>query len=198
LVLGFSINDGDPQQSMVTSLIYTFTNPTQVEPGAFVLLRNGKPTPIEMTITPQPDGTTYVITFSGPGVIAGSVPDGNYTLITLPGKVNVLSGPPLTEDDINTFTRLFGDVNDDSVVDAADKALLKQAETDPGSPYAAYFEYDGNGVLDKKDIAQFDKRYGEHLTPPSRPPATFPGKKVRHPAAVLHKSVTARSSGARA
>jgi hypothetical protein len=121
-VAGFTVNDGSPQQSMVTSLIYTFAAPTQVEPGAFKLLRNGKPTSIRMTIAPQPDGTTYLITFHGPGVVHGSVPNGEYTLITLYGKVNVLSGPPLTENDVNTFNRLLGDLNGDGKVNGADKA----------------------------------------------------------------------------
>ena len=49
-------------------------------------------------------------------------------------------GPPLTQDDINTFVRLFGEVNGDGVVNAVDKALLLQVETDPSSPDAAYFE----------------------------------------------------------
>ena len=49
-------------------------------------------------------------------------------------------GPPLTQDDINTFVSLFGEVDGDGVVNAADKALLLQAETDPNSPDAAYFE----------------------------------------------------------
>ena len=53
---------------------------------------------------------TYIITFSGPGVIGGSAPDGNYTLITLHNKVKGVSGPPMTANDVNTFVRLFGDV----------------------------------------------------------------------------------------
>lgn len=74
-----------------------------------MLLRNGKPSDINLVVTPLADGMTYIITFSGPGVIGGSVPDGSYTLITLHDKVHVLSGPPLTQNDVNTFVRLFGD-----------------------------------------------------------------------------------------
>ena len=57
--------------------------------GRFELLRNGKPSHVKLNITPQPDGQTYMITFGGPGVIGGSLPDGNYTLITLANKVHV-------------------------------------------------------------------------------------------------------------
>ncbi len=179
-VSGFTVNDGNPQQSMVTSLTYTFNNPTQVEPGAFELLRNGKPSKINLKVTPQPDGQTYLITFSGPGVVGGSVPDGHYTLITLADKVNVLSGPPMTANDVNTFVRLFGDVEGDGKLNAFDLALLKQAEDNPNSPETAYFEYDGKPGIDKTDIAQFDKRYKGKVDPPRRAPAKFAGRTVHH------------------
>jgi hypothetical protein len=191
-VAGFTVNDGDTQQSMVTHLVYTFAAPTQVDPGAFVLLRNGKPTPIQLIVTPQPDLTTYIITFSGPGVINGSVPDGSYTLYTLHTKVSVISGPPLAQDDVNTFVRLFGDVNGDGVVNGADKAVLKQAESDPPSTYVADFDYNGTGSIDNKDVAQFTRRLGERLKPPARPPASFPGDKARHTARLHHPSATAQ------
>jgi hypothetical protein len=179
-VSGFTVNDGNPQQSMVQRLTYTFPNPTQVEPGAFELLRDGKPSNVTLIVTPQPDGMTYLITFSGPGVVGGSLPDGNYTLITRHDSVNVLSGPPMTEDDLNTFVRIFGDVDGDGVVNAADKALLKQAEADPNSPDAAYFDYDGKSGIDKQDIAEFNKRYKGRMDPPKKAPAKFPGRTVRH------------------
>jgi Dockerin type I domain len=184
-VSGFTVNDGSPQQSMVKSLTYTFNNPTEVEPGAFELLRNGKPSNINLVVTPLADRMTYLITFSGPGLIGGSVPDGSYTLITLHNKVKVLSGPPMTANDVNTFVRLFGDVNGDGVVNALDKAYLKEAEANPASPYAADFEYDGKPVIDKTDIAQFDKRYKGSMDPPKKAPAKFPGRTVyRHLAAL--------------
>ena len=69
------------------------------------------PAKFHLIIAPQPDGMTYLITFSGPGVIGGSLPDGHYTLITLYKKVNVLSGPPLTSNDVNTFVSRSGDVH---------------------------------------------------------------------------------------
>ncbi len=176
---GFTVNDGSPQESMVRSLTYVFPSPTEAGASAFVLLRNGKPSNIDLQVTPLSDEMTYLITFSGDGVIGGSVPDGHYTLITLYTKVRVLSGPPITANDVNTFVRLFGDLSGDGVVNAADKALLLQAEANPASPYAADFEYDGKNVIDKTDIAQFDKRFKGRMDPPRKAPAKFPGRNVR-------------------
>jgi hypothetical protein len=59
---------------MVKSLTYTFNNPTHVDPGALDLLRNGKPSRIELQVTPLSDGMTHLIRYSGPGVVGGSVP----------------------------------------------------------------------------------------------------------------------------
>jgi PKD domain len=195
-VSGFTVNDGSPQQSMVKSLTYTFPSPTAIEPGAFVLLRNGRPSDVQMVITPLSDGMTYIITFKGPGVIGGSLPDGRYTLITLYKKVKVLSGPPMTENDVNTFVRLFGDADGDGVVNAADKALLEQAEADPSSPYTPDFEYDGKPGIDKEDISQFDKRYKGKLDPPKKAPPKFAGRKVHHQALVVPATSHANRSGA--
>ena len=102
-VSGFTVNDGNPAPSPVKRLIYTFNNPTLIKKGAFELLRDGSPSNVRLGIAPQPDGQTYLITFSGLGVIGGSLPDGHYTLITLYKKVRVLSGPRLTANDVNTF-----------------------------------------------------------------------------------------------
>jgi hypothetical protein len=182
-VSGFTVNDGNPQQSMVKSLTYTFDNPTEIEPGAFELLHDGRRMPVHLNIAPQPGEQTYIIIFSGPGVIAGSLPDGNYTLMTLANKVHVMSGPPMASNDVNTFVRLFGDVRGLGVVTAADQALLKQVEGDPTSPDAAYFEYDGKPGIDETDIAEFDQRHKGKIDPPKRAPAKFRGRTIRHQSA---------------
>ena len=57
------------------------------------------------------------------------------------------------------------------MVTAADKATAEQAEADPSSKDAAYFDYDGKPGIDKTDIAEFDKRYKEKIDPPRRAPA---------------------------
>ena len=107
-VSGFTVNDGSPGPQPVTRLTYTFNNPSLIDPGAFVLYRNGERSKIHMIIAPQPDGQTYLITFRGPGVIDGGLPDGHYRLVTLRKKVKVLSGPRMTANDVNTFNSRAG------------------------------------------------------------------------------------------
>ena len=85
----------------------------------------------------------------------------------------------MTANDVNTFVRLFGDAEGTGTVNAADAALLQQAEQDPASPYAPDFEYDGKDVIDKTDIAQFDKRYKGRLDPPKKAPPKFLVRTVR-------------------
>jgi hypothetical protein len=188
-VSGFTVNDGSPQRSRVRSLTYTFARPTQIEPGTFKLLQNGKPTKVGLIVTPFSDGMTYVITFIGPGVAGGSVPDGKYTLITSHDKVRVLSGPPMTTDDVNTFFRLFGDVTGDGVVNAVDKALLALAQANPALSYATAFNYDGKPVISQSDIAQFDKRY----TGPAILPAKLPGRNRKQPRPAFFRHTSAAS-----
>ena len=89
---------------------------------------------------------------------------------------------------MNTFDRLFGDVNGDGVVNSLDKADLLEAEANPASPYVPDFKYDGRPGIDKTDIAQFNKRYKGPSDPPKKAPAKFPGRKARHQVAAHRPS----------
>ena len=103
-VSGFTVNDGSPGPQAGQEPDLHVQQPVRIDPGAFVLYRNGERSKIHMIIAPQADKQTYLITFRGPGVIDGALPDGHYKLITLHKKVKVLSGPRMTADDINTFS----------------------------------------------------------------------------------------------
>jgi hypothetical protein len=111
-VSGFTVNAGSPQQSVVRRLTYTFANPTRVEQGAFKLLRDGRPSHIQLVLDEQPDRQTFRITFSGPGIKHGALPDGSYTLVTLHKKVTELFGRPMTANDFNTFISRSSDARD--------------------------------------------------------------------------------------
>jgi hypothetical protein len=179
---------------MLTNSSATIRTPSEVEKTS------GRPSPVKSSkmLPPASRSLIYLITFSGPGVIGGSVPDGNYTLITLANKVNVLSGPPLTANDVNAFVRLFGDINGDGVVNALDKAYLLQAEANAASPLAPDFEYDGKAGIDKTDIAQFDRRYKAKLDPPKKAPTKFAGRRVHDLGAAPRARPPIRAAGATA
>ena len=93
-------------------------------------------------------------------------------------EVHVLSGPPITSNDVNTFDRLFGDVNGDGVVNSLDKADLLEAEANPASPYVPDFSVRRPAGIDKTDIAKFNKRYKGPSDPPKKAPAKFPRRKA--------------------
>ena len=92
---------------------------------------------------------TATLNFSGAGVVAGSLPDGLYTLNVLVNGVTNTTYP---------FHRLFGDANGDRTVDSADFSAFGNAfgRNIPNSPY----DYDGNGLIDGLDFAQFGNRFG--------------------------------------
>jgi PKD domain len=137
-VTGFTVNGDGTRPSPVTSLTYTFNNPTAIEPGAFVLRRDGHHTSIKMAIAPEADGMTYLISFSGPEVVDGSLPEGKYTLITLHKKVTVLSGPKMTRNDINTFVSRPDDGHGDKK-DGGSSRKPSEGRLDPPSRAPAKF-----------------------------------------------------------
>ncbi len=148
-VAGFSVDDGGPQGTMVESLIYTFASPTDVEPGAFELFQGGKASRDKLVIAPQPGGATYVMTFTGPGVAGGLLPEGDYTLITLHKKVKVLSGPPMTQNDINHFVSRSGDAHRGNKVSGA-SSKGSGGQVDP--PKRAPAKFRGRTVLHQSAV----------------------------------------------
>ena len=69
-------------------------------------------------------------------MIGGSLPDGHYTLITLHKKVKVLSGPPMTANDVNTFVSRTGHVHggkkDHGTTSKRSKGQMDPPEEGPG------------------------------------------------------------------
>jgi hypothetical protein len=163
-VAGFTVNDGSAQPSPVTKLIYTFSNPSRFDAGAFELLRDGKPSHVHLNFAAQPDGQTYVITFSGPGVIDGALPEGQYKLITLQKKVHVLSGPRMTANDVNTFASVSGGIHGTKK-----------------DPHASRKQHHGRKEAPRKAPAKFRGRTVHH----SQPSVVRPSASLQHPARAL-------------
>jgi hypothetical protein len=170
------INDGRPQRSRVTRLTVTFSREVTLEPGAFELVAPGRPRPaIDLIVaTSLVDGKTVaVLTFRGPGVVVGSLPDGNYKLIVHAGRVHDAHGQALDGDGNgvaggdrrDAFHRLFGDGDGDRDVDFRDLAgfLSTLGKEEGDTEFLAHFDHDGDEDVDWRDLWAFAARFGRHL-----------------------------------
>jgi hypothetical protein len=156
------------QRSMVNDIVYTFSEPVNiaspaVDPNVFTVAVASSWTGTAPTLSwasvAGTSDTEWAVTFSGNGVTGGSIADGAYTItVTDPGSIAAESdGTTLTLADsgvggaTQSFYRLFGDINGDGIVNAADAAKFKQALT----TYNAAFDYNQDGIVNAFDSAQF-------------------------------------------
>jgi len=111
--------------------------------------------------------TIATLTFSGAGIIGGSLADGDYTLRTL-DSISDSAGNSLDGDKdgnaggdaVDDFFRLFGDVNGDRAVNIVDFFQFRNAFS---GNYNAAFDFNGDGVINIIDFFQFRSRFGTSL-----------------------------------
>jgi hypothetical protein len=144
------------QRSMVNSLVYTFSEAVTLGANAFVIVvHNGQTGTIPtLNYTSSDGGITWIVTFSGNGVVGNSIANGVYdiTLSTDPTVVSSVNHPGApVQAQTNTFYRLFGDINGDHVVNAADNLQFRTAL----SVYNAIFDYNGDGAVNAADNLKF-------------------------------------------
>jgi hypothetical protein len=165
------VNDGSAQRSMVTSFTVTFSTVVTLDPGAFELVRQEGGV-IQLTVSQAvvDDHSVDTLTFSGAGVLGGSLADGHYTLTIHGDRVHDGFGQALDgagmgvagSDAVATFFRLFGDSDGDGHVGLDDLrsfvSTLGKRAGDPG--YLGYFDYDGDGRVDLGDLFQLLRRWG--------------------------------------
>src|SRR5262249_43537256 len=98
-VEGVVVNDGSAQRSLVTGLTVTFTGLVALDAGAFELRRqDGSPVELAVTTTQANGRTVALLSFSGAGLIGGSLADGNYTLAVRGGLIRDAFGRDLDGD----------------------------------------------------------------------------------------------------
>jgi hypothetical protein len=115
------VNDGSVQRSLVTSLTVTFSTTVNLDDGALEVQRqDGSDVGINITTSVVKGQTVAVITFTGPDIVAGSLPDGSYTLIVHSGLVHDGLGQSLQQDASLSFFRLLGDIDGDGDLDDDD------------------------------------------------------------------------------
>jgi Beta-propeller repeat len=161
------------QRSMVNDIVYTFSQPVSilapsVDPNVFTVAVaagwTGTQPTLNWTSVAGSGDTQWAITFTGNGVTGGSIADGAYTItVSDPGSITAESnGQALSLASsgiggaMQSFYRLFGDINGDRVVNAADNTKFKQAMM----TYNAAFDYNQDGIVNAVDNMRFKNNTG--------------------------------------
>jgi hypothetical protein len=156
------------QRSMVDDIVYTFSEPVNIldpgtDPNVFTVTVAAGWTGTVPTLSWAPvvgsNNTQWAVTFSGNGVTGGSIANGAYAItVTDPASIMAVSdGQTLSLDAsgiggaTQSFYRLYGDINGDEVVNAADNLKFKQALT----TYNAAFDYSDDGTVNASDNLKF-------------------------------------------
>ncbi len=166
------VNDGSAQRSMIDSITVNFDGAAILDPGAIELRRqDGSLVDAQVSISLVSGKTVAVLTFAGTEFVGGSLADGSYTLTVRADRVHDRWGRELDGDAngaaggdrVDTFFRLFGDVNGDGVVDQQDRQLFRSAfKTKAGETgYLWYLDFDGDGRIGGLDNGQFNRRFGQ-------------------------------------
>jgi hypothetical protein len=165
------VNDGSEQRSMVNSLTITFDRVVTLDPGAFELRsEDGSAVVLNVASSVLAGRTVVVLTFSGTGIVGGSLADGDYSLTIRGDHIRDEVGRELDADGdgnggderMEAFSRLYGDADGDGAVDGEDRdrfrAAFKTTSIDIG--YLWYLDFDGDGDIDGHDNGQFNRRFG--------------------------------------
>jgi hypothetical protein len=168
------VNDGAAQRSMVNSLTITFDGPVTFDYGAFEVRRqDGQLIDLNLVTSLVNGRTVVVLTFTGSGVLGGSLADGNYTLTIWSDRVHDAQGRSLDGDSDGTaggdhtdnFFRLYGDSDGDRDVDARDLgrflSTLGRQEGDAG--FLWYMDLNDDDRVGLVDLFAFVHRLGTNL-----------------------------------
>jgi xyloglucan-specific exo-beta-1,4-glucanase len=171
-VSSFQINDGNAQRSMIDSLTLTFNEAVNLGDGAITLnllsQNGGSPTPMSFSLNSSDGGTTWVLTFTDPSYIGGSLPDGAYQLtVSASGVSGVNGGLNMASDQSYEFIRLYGDFDGNGAVNSLDFGTFAAAFGHSTNSSDWYLDYDGNGVVNSVDFGSFASNFGHSISTPS-------------------------------
>jgi Protein of unknown function (DUF642) len=156
------------QRSMVNDIVYTFSEAVNIvspgtDPNVFTVAIAAGWTGTVPTLSWTPvsgsGNTEWAVTFSGGSVSGGSIANGAYTItVNNPSEITAVSDSQALSlagsgigSATQSFYRLFGDINGDKFVNAADNAKFKAALT----TYNAAFDYTQDGFVNASDNAHF-------------------------------------------
>jgi hypothetical protein len=182
-----------PQRSMVTNVVYVFSEPVNTLTASDFTLGlqsgvsvNGGPgqtvgntTGVNLTVSnPSLDGMTWVVGFSGTGITAGSLTNGVYTMLANTSLITsqANSSQSAQARSTDTFARMFGSVAGEVTVSNSTTVTVKAANANacqaeigllPGAPtYEAYFDASGAGTrsINASDLSKVEADIGETYT----------------------------------
>jgi hypothetical protein len=199
VVSNFQVNDGSAQRSMVDSLTVTFNEAVTLTAGDITLnllsQTGGASTPVNFTLTPQSGAaTTWILTFTDPSDIGGSLPDGAYELSVAAAGVTSGQGLNMSTTQNFTFWRLYGDYFGLGTVSGDDFSELVALIGQQTNSTNWYVDYDGDGVISGNDFSAFVGRLGHSISVPSLPsvvllsatvPMTTPSSAGTHQASAV-------------
>jgi len=168
-VSAFQVNDGNPQRSMVNSLTVTFNQPVTLGGGAIVLnqlLTGGGTIPMSFSLNSPNGGTTWVLTFTDPMYIAGSLPNGAYALAITGSAVSNSLGQTMAGTTTESFWRFYGDFLGTGKVDASDFSIFAPLFGLNTTPADWYVDYNGDGKIDASDFSAFAPNFGLQVVIP--------------------------------
>ncbi len=152
------------QRSRVNSVVLHFSRAVTLDAGAVSIAVHAGATGTVPTVgfNSADGGLTYVVTFSGAGVVAGSIADGRYDLTVDHTLVHDSANQSLAADLVLGFFRLFGDANGDGTVNTADQIAFRTAfgRSTGDAAYRAYLDYNADGTVNTFDQLQFRLRFG--------------------------------------
>ncbi len=171
-VASVRIDDGSGQRSMIRNLQVTFDaimNYAGLPGNAYALSGPGGPYSLVVGATDNSSGRSVVsMTFSGPGVLNTSLPDGDFTFMVLgnqlsdnlaqnlDGDANGTTGGDYSE----AIHRLFGDANGDRTVAANDFILFRLVF---GGTGLSAFDFDNDGSVGASDFIRFRLAFGNTI-----------------------------------
>jgi polygalacturonase len=172
VISSFQINDGNPQRAMIDSLTLTFNEAVNLAGGAITLnllsQTGGSPTPMTFSLNSPDGGTTWVLTFTDPSYIGGSLPDGAYQLLVSASGVTSVNGDAnMAGDQSYEFFRLYGDFDGNGSVNSLDFGTFAAAFGHSVNSSDWYPDSDGNGVVNSVDFGTFAPNFGHSISIPS-------------------------------
>ena len=177
-IAGQSVSLAGKQRSMVDNIVFQFNEAVTLDAGAFTIalhagvsVNGGAAETVGTLPTPSwssPDGgLTWVVSFSGAGVVGGSIADGDYDITVVSTAVHAY-GQTMTSDVTNTFYRLYGDTTGAGQVSGRPDLVAMQnalGQVIGQAGYLAYLDYNGDGIIaGRPDFQNFQARLGTIYT----------------------------------